>query len=439
MTKRNAGALIGLGIAIGLSTYTVVQGQSTSGVQSAQLQTIGVPGASNSTPSLAAAGQTVAAVWTAAKDGSSNVYVAMSGDGGATFSAPTRVNDQDGDAGATNEQPPRVVISGSGRQRTVTVVWSKRDTGSTRTRSDIIRMARSTDGGRTFSPARVIHDLALTGARGWQSFTLGPDGTLHAVWLDGRRAEQKMADTAKHTGMEHKGQPPQELYHGTLSPDGHMIETLIASDVCFCCKTAVAVDARGTVYAAWRHIFPGSLRDIAFAKSSDGGGHFSSLVRVSEDKWELNGCPEDGPSMAVDQSGTIHIVWATVITEAEPQKAIFYATSPDGKVFSPRARVPTPGITTPGHAQLVLMPGGGAAVVFDEVAGGVRRVSLARKPRDGAFQQAEILSGAESASYPVMVRSGATDLLVAWTSRPTGPSSSSDPSQIRVKRLTAGL
>jgi hypothetical protein len=82
------------------------------------------------------------------------------------------------------------------------------------------------------------------------------------------------------------------------------------------------------------------------------------------------------------------------------------------------------------------MPDGAAAVVFDEVAGGVRRVSLARKPRDGTFQPAEILSGGESASYPVMVRSGATDLLVAWTSKPTG--SSSDPSQIRVKRLTAG-
>jgi hypothetical protein len=198
----------------------------------------------------------------------------------------------------------------------------------------------------------------------------------------------------------------------------------------------VAVDTRGTVYAAWRHIFPGNLRDIAFAKSADGGGHFSPLVRVSEDKWELNGCPEDGPSMAVDQAGTIHIVWATVVNEAEPQKALFYATSRDGQVFSPRMRVPTPGITTPGHAQLVLMPDGGAAIVFDEVAGGVRRVSLARKPRDGAFQPAEIVSGAESATYPVIVRTGAGDLLVAWTSRSSG--SSSDPSQIRVKRLTTG-
>ena len=435
MTKRSGRALIAL-CAVGLSTDAVIRGQSTNGVRSAEVQTIGVPGASNSTPSLAASGQIVSAVWTAAKDGRSNVYIAMSGDGGATFSVPTRVNDQDGDAGATNEQPPRVVISASGRQRAVTVLWSKRDTGSTRTRTDIIRMARSTDGGRTFSPARITHESAFTGARGWQSLTVAPDGSLHAVWLDGRHAEQKIADTAKHTGMEHKGQPPQEVYHGTLLPDGRMTETLIASDVCFCCKTAAAVDARGTVYAAWRHIFPGSMRDIAFAKSSDGGRHFSPLVRVSEDKWEINGCPEDGPSIAVDQSGTVHIVWATVISEGEPQKAIFYSTSRDGKAFAPRARIPTTGNTTPGHPQLVLTTDGAAAIVFDEVVGGVRRVSLARKPRDGAFQSPEILSGAASASFPVIVRAGAADLLVAWTSRSTGPSP--DPSQISLKRLAAG-
>jgi hypothetical protein len=125
-----------------------------------------------------------------------------------------------------------------------------------------------------------------------------------------------------------------------------------------------------------------------------------------------------------------------VVTEGEPQKAIFYAMSRDGRAFSPRARIPTTGITTPGHPQLVLMPDGGAAIVFDEVVGGVRRVSYARKARGGVFQSPEILSGAEAASYPVMVQSGTNDLLVAWTSRSPGPSP--DPSQISVRRLTAG-
>jgi hypothetical protein len=397
-------------------------------------QTLAVPGAANTTPSLAAVGRTVAAVWTATKDGAANVYFALSSDGGATFSVPRRVNDQDGDAGATTEQPPRVVISRSGTERRLTVVWSKRDAGSQQTRRDIVRMAQSTNGGRTFTPARFIHDPAFAGARGWESLTVGVDGAVHAVWLDGRDADKKAADLVKQGGGVLNSQPAQAVYHGTISADGHIVETLIASDVCFCCKTAVAVDTRGVVYAAWRHIFPGSMRDIAFASSTNGGRQFGPLVRVSEDKWELNGCPEDGPSIAVGQSGIIHIAWATVVNEGEPRKALFYAISRDGKTFSARARVPSGGSTTPGHPQLTLTAAGGAAIVWDEVANGLRRVSLIRVSRTGAFRPAQILSADESASYPVIARSGASSLLVAWTSR-SSTGKSSDPSVIRLRRL----
>src|SRR5438132_8877134 len=88
--------------------------------------TLGVAGLANTTPSLAVLGRTVAAVWTAGKSGIVNVYAATSHDGGATFSEPRRVNDQDGDVSVNNEQPPRVVISGSGAEAILTVIWSKR-------------------------------------------------------------------------------------------------------------------------------------------------------------------------------------------------------------------------------------------------------------------------------------------------------------------------
>ena len=409
-------------VAIAIAICAVLSSGGTA--QSTDPKTLAVADAVNATPSLTVSGRLVAAVWTATKDGSANLYIATSTDGGATFSSPRRVNDQDGDAGATNEQPPRVVISGSGTAQTITVIWSKRDTGPMDTRRDIIRIARSTDGGRTFSPARYTHDPSLSGARGWEAVTLGPKGFVHALWLDGREANEKIA-AMSHQGMPHKGQPPQEIYHGTLGADGRMIETRIAEDVCFCCKTAVAVDSRGGVYAAWRHVFPGSMRDIAFAKSNDGGRQFSPLVRVSQDNWQLNGCPEDGPSLAVDPSGTIHIAWATVVNEGEPIKALFYATSRDGKVFSPRARIRTAENITPGHPQLGLASNGGAVIVFDEAVGGNRRVSLARVSSKGEIQAPEVLSADETASHPVIAPTSAGSFVVAWTSRGSSPSNSS--------------
>ena len=432
MSAKGYLASLALSSAVAISFVATTNGQSTRVRDAAAPLFLGVAGASNTTPSLFSVGQTVVVVWTAATEGKSNIYLAVSNDGGAKFSAPVRVNDQDGDAGATPEQPPRVVISGSGTARNFTVLWSKRDTGPMETRRDTIRIARSTDGGRTFSPARFTHDQSLSGARGWEALTVGANGAVHAVWLDGREASKKIA-AMSHNGTPHKGQPPQEIYYGTLAADGRMIETKIADEVCFCCKTSVAVDSRGAVYAAWRHVFPGSMRDIAFAKSIDGGRHFSQLVRVSEDNWELNGCPEDGPSLAVDPSGTIHIAWATVVNEGEPLKALFYATSRDGKVFSPRTRIPaTPG-ATPGHPQLALTSDGGVRIVFDETTGGVRRVSLARVSRGNGIQAPEVLSGDEAASHPVIVQTTPGALLVAWTSRPVTPANTSTIRLSRVK------
>jgi hypothetical protein len=391
--------------------------------------TLAVAGFTSSTPSIAAFGRSVAVVWTAtAKNGTTNVYIATSVDGGTTFSTPRRVNDQEGDASANNEQPPRVTISGSADARIVTVIWSKRGEGDMRTRRDAVRLARSRDGGQAFSQARAIHDSAFSGARGWESLTADSDGRVHAVWLDGRDAEKKMAEMAA-AGHAHKGLPPQDIYHAAIGPDGRISESLIATGVCFCCKTAVAADGRGGVYAAWRHVFPGSMRDIAFAKSSD-GRRFGPLVKVSEDNWELNGCPEDGPAMAIDRAGVIHIAWTTLINEGEQQKALFYATSRDGKTFSRRARVPTDGVTNPGHPQIVLATDRGATIVWDETANRSRRISMNHAFPSGTFGTPQALSGGDSASNPVIARTGDGDLLVAWTSR-----SANEESVIRVRRF----
>src|SRR5687768_12075372 len=120
MTETIRRALIIAVAVYGTSIAGITAGQAPRGAQSmSPATTLGVPGAVNATPSLAIAGRTVAAVWTATKDGPTNVYLATSNDGGATFSEPRRVNDQDGDASANNEQPPRVTVSGSGATRKI--------------------------------------------------------------------------------------------------------------------------------------------------------------------------------------------------------------------------------------------------------------------------------------------------------------------------------
>src|SRR3954451_20707885 len=87
--------------------------------------TLSVADRSNAAPSLTAWGNTVAAVWTASTGKGSDIYLSVSTDDGASFGAPVRVNDQEGDAHASGEQAARVVI---GASRVIHVAWpSKRE------------------------------------------------------------------------------------------------------------------------------------------------------------------------------------------------------------------------------------------------------------------------------------------------------------------------
>src|SRR5262245_47723844 len=72
----------------------------------------------NGSPSVAAYGPRVAVVWTASTESKADIYASVSTDNGATFGAPVRVNEVEGDARASGEQPARVVMD-----KTIHVVW----------------------------------------------------------------------------------------------------------------------------------------------------------------------------------------------------------------------------------------------------------------------------------------------------------------------------
>ena len=200
--------------------------------------------------------------------------------------------------------------------------------------------------------------------------------------------------------------------------------------VCYCCKTALAAGPDGTLFAAWRHVYAGNIRDIAFTTSRDGGRTFAAPARVSEDRWQLDGCPEDGPAMTIDAGGTAHIVWPTVVTQPETHKALFYATTKDGTRFTARTRV-SPTRRNIAHPQIALSPDGEVAVFWDEIVAGRRRVFLSRRDRNGGFGAAESLSDTISASYPVSVFTDAA-FVVAWTE------GSGDDSHIVVRSCPPG-
>jgi hypothetical protein len=363
--------------------------------------TLSVPDRTGANPTVAANGAFVAVAFSAATISSMDIFVATSTDGGATFGAPVQVNRVAGEARVSGEEPPRIaLVPRRGATPEIVIVWTAK-AGTTWK----LLSARSLDGGRTYSASAPVPGSDGEGSRGWESVAVDATGRVSVLWLDHRDliaadgAHQHSAASASGATpapmVMPKGDPTEraalsQLMFASLPgatgrtsrPTSARTTALsIARSVCYCCKTALAVSG-DAVFAAWRHVYPSGERDIAFTMSTNGGRTFAAPLRVSDDHWKLDGCPDNGPAMAIDASRRAHVVWPTT---AEGKSAtakdamalsIYYAVSPDGKSFSPRTRVPTRGPAS--HPQIVMLPNGASLVAWDEVIDGTRRLGLAR-------------------------------------------------------------
>ena len=272
-----------------------------------------------------------------------------------------RVNQVPGDASVSGEQPPRIVLSSRGSiNPAIVVLWTAKSASGTRLVS-----ARSNDGGTSFGEAESVPGSDASGNRGWESAAcdarwrcrgcvVGPSrGPGADGWRKQRGAHQHGATSQRPAADGVARAQLSQIFFARLNDPASARP--IAPGVCYCCKTSIATGANGTVVAAWRHVYPGNIRDIALAKSSDGGQTFASPVRVSEDNWVLDGCPENGPAVAIDRTNAIHVVWPTLVRGSQvPEKtlALFYAASKDGQHFTKRQQIPTEGVAR--HPQIAV-------------------------------------------------------------------------------------
>jgi hypothetical protein len=182
----------------------------------------------------------------------------------------------------------------------------------------------------------------------------------------------------------------------------------------------MAHGADGAIYIAWRHVYPGNMRDIAFTVSRDGGQTFSAPVRVSEDHWSIAGCPDDGPAMTVDAAGRVHVVWPTVVTASDGsiQKSIFHSMTTDGRTFTPRVVIPHAEAIQHNHPQVAATGDGSIMVAWDGYIGGAPHVFRARGSLDdgGVMQFKKLDEDPAPGNYPVVIASD-THTITAWASR----------------------
>ena len=185
-------------------------------------------------------------------------------------------------------------------------------------------------------------------------------------------------------------------------------------EACPCCRTSLATGADGSLYMAWRHIYPGSIRDVVVARSNDQGATWGEPVRVHEDDWKFDACPHAGPAIATDARGTLHVTWWT---GKEGNAGVLYTQSTDGgKTFSPAIALGTAQYSRPAHVQISLADSNRVIVVWDDGTKQTPRV-VARVSNDGGLHFSDAVPFSDTgraASFPVLAVTH-DSISVAWS------------------------
>jgi hypothetical protein len=367
-----------------------------------------------SNPTLARAGDgTFYVAWVSTDRTGSNLWLASREPDGLSR-PPIRVNDRVDDAAPHLQAPPQVA---AGPGAAVYVLWSNSTpVPGRRFPASDLRLARSDDGGRTFSPAISVNDDAGGPPAGhtFHNMAVADDGTIYVSWIDSRR---RGPSGTHHPNGPHTGTDGGSDIRVARSMDGGRTfgaGAIVDSAACPCCRTSLAVNG-WDVWVAWRKVFDGDVRDVVVAHSADGGVTFDPPVPVHRDGWVYPGCPHAGPALLRDGAGVLHVTW---YTGAEGRRGLHHAISLDGgRTFEPPR--PIQG-NRPVPASLAALAWSGAAVwrVWEDKTGPEPAILLAevggRPARVGAGTAPAMVAGPEG---PTVAWLGQGAVLLAWCSR----------------------
>jgi hypothetical protein len=258
---------------------------------------------------------------------------------GRSFSQPVGVTRAKAQLDTGPDARPAIAIDRHGRIFVAYAIFKDEDFDGE------VFFSRSLDHGKSFTTPRPLVDN--TASQRFAALAVGPDGDLFAAWLDKRGVV-----AAQKQGKSYAGAALG--YEWSKDGGASFTSSKIAKDnTCECCRLGVAFDGPGRPVVVFRNVFGGTVRDhgiITFANETTPG----PFHRVSVDDWKLQGCPHQGPSLAISPSGTYHVVW---YTQGNARKGVFYARSADGgKTFSapmpldPKAQEASrPYVTAVGH------------------------------------------------------------------------------------------
>jgi hypothetical protein len=264
-----------------------------------------------------------------------------------------------------------------------------------------LRLARSTDDGKTWSPPFSPHHDGTRTEHGFAS--LFDTGTgLGLIWLDGRAMKPGVGPDDDGTGDMGLREAHFDRAWKQLSEDA------VDLRVCECCPTAAAVSTDGPI-VAYRNRSADEVRDIYVSRFTGEG--WTVPARVHEDGWKIDGCPVNGPAISA-MGRNVAVAW---FTAPKDDGHAFVAFSQDaGRTFGAPVQVDEVGSL--GRVDVEQLADGSAVVGWIELANKSAAFKVRRVERSGQRSAAVTITDlgeTRNSSYPRLAIYG-QELIVAW-------------------------
>ena len=137
------------------------------------------------------------------------------------------------------------------------------------------------------------------------------------TWLDGRNTIQKKPDG------DHK---PMTIRFAEITNKGDIInESELDAAACDCCQTSIAATNKGPI-VVYRDRSDQEVRDIYSVRNVN--GVWKDPNPVHNDGWIINGCPVNGPKVAV-KSKNLAVAWFTASDDNPRVNVSFSKTNGD--------------------------------------------------------------------------------------------------------------
>ena len=331
---------------------------------------------------------TVLLSWLEPKEGGTAAFRLATWRNGV-WSAPVTI--AEGRAFSRDRAAAPGVLALSGRS--LVAYWSqKRPYDSSRNEIELYTAVSSDGGEHWTTPALVNRALAQPGEdNGYASTAALDERQAMLVWLDGRNWEKE-----KRVALRSR----------IVRRDGSMgEEALVDGDTCTCCSTSVTRTPSGLL-AAYRGHTPENIRDITMVRQANGGWSRPEIAHA--DHWHIEACPVNGPHLDSD-GARVALIW---FTGAEDQPAVKLAFSQDGGGgFSSPVRVDTG--RPIGRGKVTLLPDGSAMALWLENESGTARLLTRRVRPDGTAEAPFELARGTNMGYPHTALS-ANGIAVTW-------------------------